>query len=169
MKILRIIQSRVILSVQVLIICFFFCCDKNITNEDIVYKYSVPVQIEDGWEVSSLSEVGIDKAPISQFMCELLNNLEHKIHSIIIIKDGKLVFEEYFSGYRFYHGPYTKYDRETTHDLASVTKSFTATLMGLAIDKGFINNLDQKVLDFFPEYTDLNDGEKNTITLNKKT
>ena len=152
----------VVIIIQMLAICTLSCSDKN---NEIIYNYSIPANTGDGWDVASLSSVGLDESPIAQFMNDLLNNLEHKIHGILIIKDGKLVLEEYFPGYRFYHGPFTDYNRETTHDLASVSKSFTATLIGLAIDKGYINNLDQKVLDFFPEYTDLIDSEKHTITL----
>jgi len=148
--------------ILMLVICTFSCNDKD---DDIIYKYSVPASTGDGWEVASLSSVGMDDTPITQFMNELLNNLNHKIHGILIIKDGKLVLEEYFPGFRFYQGPYTEYDWETSHDLASVSKSFTATLIGLAIDKGYIPNLDQKVLDYFPEYKDLNEDSKNTITL----
>jgi len=148
--------------ILMLVICTISC---NENNDDTIYKYSVPANTGDGWQVASLSEVGMDETPITQFMNELLNNIDHKVHGILIIKDGKLVLEEYYPGFRFYGGPYTEYDRETTHDLASVSKSFTATLLGCAIDKGFIHNLDQKVLDFFPEYKDLIDGEKNTITL----
>ena len=148
--------------ILMLVICTISC---NENNDDTIYNYSVPANTGDGWQVASLSEVGMDETPITQFMNELLNNIDHKVHGILIIKDGKLVLEEYYPGFRFYGGPYTEYDRETTHDLASVSKSFTATLLGCAIDKGFIHNLDQKVLDFFPEYKDLIDGEKNTITL----
>ena len=45
------------------------------------------------------------------------------IHSILIVKDGLLVFEEYF-----YH-----YYRENRHNLAFVTKSITSLLVGVAI------------------------------------
>jgi CubicO group peptidase (beta-lactamase class C family) len=127
--------------------------------------YTIPTQTDDGWEIASLTEVGMDETPITQFMNELLNNIEHKIHSILIIKDGQLVFEEYFPGYSFYHGPLTEFDRGTKHNLASVTKSFTSALIGLTIDYGFIQDVNQKVLSFFPEYNELKNEEKDKVTL----
>lgn len=42
----------------------------------------------------------------------------------------------------------------------SVTKSIFSVLIGIAIDKGYIESVDQKVLDFFPDYT-VKRGEKN--------
>ena len=165
MKKLRTMRSRVILFIQALFICSLSCSDDITTKDDIVYVYTVPSQTDDGWETNSLADVGMDETPIAQFMNELLNNIEHKIHSILIIKNGKLVFEEYFPGYAFYNGPLTEFDRETKHNLASVTKSFTSALIGLAIDHGFIQDEDQKVFFFFPEYNGLNNEDKDKITL----
>ena len=158
-------QSKTILFIQALVICSLSCSDNITTNDDIVYVYTVPTQTDDGWETASLTDVGMDETPIAQFMNEALNNLEHKIHGILIVKSGRLVFEEYFPGYAFYHGPLTEFDRETKHNLASVTKSFTSALIGLAIDNGFIQNVNQKMFSFFPEYIDLNNDEKDKITL----
>ncbi len=165
MKVMRTMRSRMIIFMQALIICSLSCDDNSTTNYDIVYMYTIPTQTDDGWEIASLTEVGMDETPITQFMNELLNNIEHKIHSILIIKDGQLVFEEYFPGYSFYHGPLTEFDRGTKHNLASVTKSFTSALIGLTIDHGFIQDVNQKVLSFFPEYNELKNEEKNKVTL----
>jgi CubicO group peptidase (beta-lactamase class C family) len=76
----------------------------------------------------------------------------------VIIKDGKLVFEEYFPGDKFNLAEYTGdqgFDRDDTHNLCSVTKSFTSALVGIAIDQGLIQSVDKKVFDFFPELADL--------------
>jgi CubicO group peptidase (beta-lactamase class C family) len=64
------------------------------------------------------------------------------VHSILIIKDGKLVFEEYFY----------EYTKDSVQELRSATKSFVSALTGIAIDKGLIKSKDDKVLSFFPEY-----------------
>ena len=158
-------RSIIKIILQALFICFISCTKEDTPEYDIVYTYNEPLQTNDGWEVASLSSVGMDETPIAQFMNELLNNIEHKIHGILVIKDGKLVFEEYFPGYAFYHGPLTDFNHETKHNLASVTKSFTSALIGLAIDHGFIQDADEKVFSFFPEYADLNVGEKDKITI----
>lgn len=77
-------------------------------------------------------------------------NLEHiiaadydNIAGIVVMKKGKTVYERYFDGFT---------PEDTVH-IMSVTKSIVSALIGIAIDKGFIKNPDQKVLDFFPDYT----------------
>lgn len=141
------------------------CKDDGTGDIQFVYEYTVPEQVDDGWETAPLSDVGLNETPLDQFMNEMLNGLDHKIHGILTIKDGILVFEEYFPGFRFYHGPFTNYTRQTRHDLASVTKSFTSTLIGIAIDMGYILDTDQKLFSFFPEYAEPGNVQKDKITL----
>jgi CubicO group peptidase (beta-lactamase class C family) len=48
----------------------------------------------------------------------------------------------------------------------SVTKSYTSALAGIALDRGRLASLDQKMMDFFPEYADrITDPRKNRITI----
>ena len=123
------------------------------------------------WQTASPAEVGIDDQLLNAAVERIQNGSYQNVHSILIVKDGKLVFEEYFSGYAWdyagdgFKGELTDFDAETPHNLASVTKSFTSTLIGIAIDKGFITGVDEEVYAFFPEYADLRDETKDTITL----
>lgn len=64
------------------------------------------------------------------------------INGIVVVRNGYIAYEGYYNGY----GP------EDTHHVASVTKSVLSALVGIAIDVGSIDNVNQKVLDFFPEY-----------------
>ena len=48
----------------------------------------------------------------------------------------------------------------STFHVFSVTKSIISILIGIAVDKGYIESINQKVLDFFPDYT-VKRGEKN--------
>ncbi len=136
------------------------------------YSYQTPEQVDDGWETASLSDVGIRAGPLVQLMDDLLRREDHYYHSILIVKDGKLVFEEYFSGedvdfsrYDFARAAPVDFDRDTTHCQASVTKSVTSILVGIAIDKGFIQGVDERLISFFPEYADLSDRYKDQITI----
>jgi CubicO group peptidase (beta-lactamase class C family) len=119
----------------------------------------IPEQANDGWGVASLVDVGIDPLKISQMLGFIYHgNLsgetltmpngarkyEH-IHSILIVKDGRLVFDEYF----YYYSPYS------THHVASVTKSFTSLLVGSAIEQGYLKGVEEKILPYFPEYLPL--------------
>ncbi len=134
------------------------------------WVYRPPAQVNDGWESASLQSVGVDRLPLVTLMNELRAHGRHLVHGIVIVRHGKLVFEEYFPGLThptFGEEPVV-FDRETTHCLSSVTKSFTATLLGIAIERGFIaggGGIDQKVLELFPELEDLNVGQRRDVTL----
>jgi CubicO group peptidase (beta-lactamase class C family) len=109
----------------------------------------------------------MDPAPLETMMHELHTSESHLVHGIVIVRHGKLVFEEYFPGLThptFGEEPIV-FDRETAHCLSSVTKSFTATLLGIAIEHGFITSAGQRVLGLFPDLQDLNVGQKRDITL----
>ena len=134
------------------------------------YSYRVPEETDDGWETASLADLGMDEAPLIEMMSDLSNRNDDHIQSVVIIKDGKLVFEEYFSGedidltsgINFAH---KDFDRDTLHCQASATKSVTSILLGIAIDQGLVQGVEEKMLSFYPEHSDLNDTEKGEITL----
>ena len=134
------------------------------------YSYRVPEETDDGWETASLADLGMDEAPLIEMMSDLSNRNDNHIQSVVIIKDGKLVFEEYFSGedidltsgINFAH---KDFDRDTLHCQASATKSVTSILLGIAIDQGLVQGVEEKMLSFYPEHSDLNDTEKGEITL----
>jgi len=126
------------------------------TISECKYRYQVPRKTTDGWETSSLAEESIDPATINELMSNILGGSFRNIHSVLLIKNGKLVLEEYFSGY----------DRGLKHTIQSDTKSITSILVGIAIERGMISNINQKVYEFFPEYKDLNwNDQKSEITL----
>ncbi|WP_217559281.1 serine hydrolase [Paenibacillus sp. GbtcB18] len=78
------------------------------------------------------------------------------INGVVIVRNGAIAHESYYNGC----GP------DNTHHVASVTKSILSALIGIAIDAGFIKHVDQKVLDFFPDYApDAADSRKREITL----
>lgn len=124
------------------------------TNE---YVYQIPKKLNDGWDVSSLSEEGIDKETIEDIsrLIADINSYENVL-SMLIIKNGKLVHEVY--------SPYCQ--RNTLHWMASITKTITSTLIGIAIDKGFIESVDAKLYELLPQFADdFKDPEKRKIAL----
>ncbi|GAB0166597.1 serine hydrolase [Lysinibacillus sp. CTST325] len=93
---------------------------------------------------------------------EKLSKLEHTVKSdynningIVIIRNGHLAYEKYFNG----KGP------DDCHHVASVTKSVLSALIGIAIDKGYIKSVEEKVVDFFPKYISDADKQKQQITI----
>lgn len=80
---------------------------------------------------------------------DLIKKEYSNIAGIAIRKDNHLIYEKYFDGYT---------EDDALH-IASVTKSIISILIGMAIDKGYMKNIEQHVLDFFPNYT-VKRGEK---------
>lgn len=76
-------------------------------------------------------------------MEKIINAGYRNIGGIVVQKSGKTLYENYFNGCT----------ADSTFHVFSVTKSIISILIGIAIDKGFIKGIDQKVLDFFPDYT----------------
>jgi CubicO group peptidase (beta-lactamase class C family) len=122
------------------------------------YKYRVPVEIDDGWQTSSLNEEGVDAEKINELMQRILNGHDKvkNVHSVLLVKNSKLALEEYFYGTH----------RNHMHPIQSDTKSVISILMGIAVDKGFIKKVDQPILDFFPEITPAKfNADKRAITI----
>ncbi|MBN1270658.1 MAG: serine hydrolase [Candidatus Aminicenantes bacterium] len=148
------------------IICSFYFLSCS-TTDTTGWVYRQPEQVNDGWETASLGSVGLDPTRLISLMNDLNSIENHLIHGIIIAKNNRLVFEVYFDGLThptWGETPVT-FDRNRLHVLSSVAKSITATLVGIAIEKGFILSDDEKVFDFYPELADLNIGQKQDITL----
>ena len=135
------------------------------------YNYQIPKQTKDGWQTASLDDVGIKKKKLGDLVKQIRRKKYQNIHSLLIIKDGKLVFEEYFDGYLWdpeydrFRGKYTNFDLYTKHNVMSVAKVFTSALVGIAIDHGFIQSVDEKLFPFFSKYAPLKNERKNNITL----
>lgn len=135
------------------------------------YVYEIPEIADDGWQVDSLKNTTLSQASLEDMIDHIQSVNDHQIHSILIIKDNKLVFEKYFEGYLYRNNPpgsngaFITYDRKTDHYLASVTKSVTSVLFGIAVKEGYIETVDEPLRDVFPEYSDILVGDKEGITL----
>lgn len=73
---------------------------------------------------------------------KIINDKYSNTTGIVVLKDGAKVYEQYFNGCN---------ENSKIH-IYSVTKSIVSILIGIAIDKGYINSVEQKVLEFFPDY-----------------
>ncbi len=92
------------------------------------YRYTPPIQLDDGWPVGSVDDVGISRQAIEQFVQMLIDMPMDSIgtpqvHSLLIARHGRLVVEEYFHGWH----------RDLPHETRSAAKSWTATLIGAAM------------------------------------
>lgn len=126
------------------------------SGENFTYAYQQPKQEMDGLETGGLEHTGLDKDLLAQMMQNIVAGVYENVHSVLIIKAGKLVFEEYFF----------EYNKDSLHQLRSATKSFVSGLVGIALEKGFIKSTKEQVVSYFPEYV-LHNGPqaKSSITL----
>jgi CubicO group peptidase (beta-lactamase class C family) len=141
-------------------------CHSPIGPDD---DFGRPEQTGDGWQTASVEAVGMEPVPLRSLL-RLINTTEdHMIHSLLIVKDGKLVFEEYWRGTDLVPAnlePVTReFDRNTLHYVASVSKSITSALTGIALDRGTLTDVNALLFDYFPEHEDLRTGANGEITL----
>lgn len=72
---------------------------------------------------------------------------ESETQAFIVIQDDKILYEGYFNGAA----------RDSMVTSFSVAKSFGSALIGIAIDEGFINSVDDPVADYLPELAERDD------------
>ena len=122
------------------------------------YSYSnasVTTYPTEGWQISTPEEQGIRSQMLAEMM-EHIQKSSFNIDSILIVRNGYVVLDAYFY-------PYSSGQK---HIIRSCTKSITSALIGIAIDKGYIQNVDQPIMDFFPDKAFANmDDLKKSITL----
>jgi CubicO group peptidase (beta-lactamase class C family) len=120
------------------------------------------------WTNANPESAGLRSEPLSELIEWLDHFAQAKIHSVLVARHGRLVFEHYRAGEdecwgeplgNVDHGP------ESKHDLRSVTKSVISLLFGITLDRKLITDINEAVIDWFPEYSDLRTPEKERISL----
>jgi CubicO group peptidase (beta-lactamase class C family) len=127
-----------------------------------------PAELNDGWRVAAPAEAGLDPALICAIGPRFDALKEAHAHSVLVVRKGALVYERYFAGADERGGfpiGHVTFDGATKHDLRSITKSVTALVVGIAIDRGWIKSAETPVFSFFPEFAELKTPEKERITL----
>ncbi|UCG52301.1 MAG: serine hydrolase [Candidatus Latescibacterota bacterium] len=107
-----------------------------------------PAKSDDGWNVASPTQYGANIALLDSMIRRTEVGHYVNIHSVLVVKDGVLVLEEYFDGK----------DSNTLHEIRSATKSIGSILTGMAIDKGFIASENESVYKFFENDYEPADG-----------
>lgn len=109
---------------------------------------------DEQWRTATPESQGLDSAALA----DAIRQIRAKglgIHSLLVIRHGYVVADASFY----------PYDGKSPHDLASVTKTITSTLTGVAVGSGLLM-LDQPLLSFFPKEAPANpDEKKRSITV----
>jgi len=125
-------------------------------NPAPISRFSLaPYWPSEQWRTSTPEAQGIDSAQLVQ-MFDFIQQHNLDLHSLLIVRHGYLVTDAYFQPFQ----------ADRVHDIASCAKSVISALAGAAIDHGYLEGVDQKLLDFFPTRTIANlDARKQAITL----
>jgi CubicO group peptidase (beta-lactamase class C family) len=127
-----------------------------------------PAALDDGWKVATADSAGLDAARLAALTASVRGWPELGVHAILIERGGRLVYEEYFDGFDQRWGTplgRVSMTRESLHDLRSITKSVVSALAGIALAEGALTSLEQPVVEWFPEYADLQTPERRRVTL----
>jgi CubicO group peptidase (beta-lactamase class C family) len=118
----------------------------------------VPANMNDGLPVSSLKAAGFNDRYLKLMADSINANKITNTHSVLISRNGKLVYEQYFNGF----------DEGTVHDMRSAAKSISSALVGIAMDKGLLKDTAQKLVSFLPQrfkHVADNDPRKQAISV----
>jgi len=125
-----------------------------------------PPDLHDGWTVGQPEQNGLDGARLCAMGDGVADGRLANVDSIVVVRHGVLVYE------RYYDDPNPArldrvFDASRKHAGFSLTKSVTSLLLGIAIDRGLVNDLGAPPLSYFPEYADLRTPEKERISLRR--
>ena len=107
------------------------------------------------WPTAIPDEQGMN-ADLLAGVVDTIKERDYDVDSVTVIRNGYIVLDEYFP----------PFEPNSMHIIHSCTKSIVSALIGIAIDQGYIEGVDQLVLDLFMERTAANlDADKETMTL----
>ena len=118
-------------------------------------RAQAPESLADGWPTADPVAQHWEPARLRALEARIAETPLSGITSVLIAQNGTLVYERYFNGG----------DRDTLNDVRSASKSLTALMVGMAIDRGRIPGVEARVYPFFPEHAQPQDPRKAAITL----
>lgn len=112
-------------------------------NANLVIKESSfsSNNIDFSWIEKSPESIGLDTIEVNQLM-DFVKIPEFNTQAAILIQGNYIIAEYYGEGY----------DKSSLVTSWSVAKSFTSTLIGIAIDEGYISSINDPITDYLPEW-----------------
>ena len=134
------------------------------------------------WEVTSASSQGMNYDSLAAFSAELESGDLGYIDGMLVIRNGMIIFEKEYTNdydslfkttntepgkYNYYDPNWHPYYNNTRlHTMQSVSKSFTAAAVGIAVKNGQIPGLNAKIMDYFDGYeSSAPDPRRNAMTI----
>jgi CubicO group peptidase (beta-lactamase class C family) len=122
----------------------------------------------DGLSMGRMAEEGIDSLVIHQMEADIQSGIYPNIHSVLITRHNKLVYEHYWPGKDEVYGNdlgVVAHGRDSLHDIRSNSKSVVSACIGIAIAQGKIKGVGTRIFSFFPAYSNLDTGMKSSLTI----
>ncbi len=135
------------------------------------HHYKIPEQLNDGLKVGDAAKAGLNTSLLEDATSAIERGRFNEIHSMLIYKGDKLVFEQYFEGHNYqwdapnYYGELVQWTPTMAHPVMSCTKSVTSACVGIAVKMGFIDSVQQSIFDYLPEYQHLKTNNREYITI----
>ena len=108
----------------------------------------------EGWQLSTPEDQGLDSTKLDDMSSFVRNNIP-AARSILVVRNGYLVYEDYIKGEETSSGP-----------IWSATKSVLSALIGIALEDGHLGDIDDKLVDYLGEYvTEETDPRFDEISL----
>ncbi|MDT0606384.1 serine hydrolase domain-containing protein [Croceitalea rosinachiae] len=122
----------------------------DLYNANPLVSTNENIRINDAWESSK------NRLALPQMEADIQSDSLEGMESILVAQKGKILYEKYFAGF----------DANTPHTTRSASKSISSAIIGIAIDDGIIESVDEKLYDFIPqEYQYTKDSLKSKITI----
>ncbi len=141
---------------RLLFLAVCYICTATALLSQEMKRLSAPQMREDGWATASVESAKLSAARLQAMESAVRSGEFKKITSVLIARQGKLVYETYFDG-----------SDATLRNTRSATKTVTGMLIGIALDKKLLAGVNEPVLKFFADKKPLAnpDPRKEKITI----
>lgn len=152
------ILTLILLSVAAIVLTSIITDDSESETQFSTEEYSQ--HINEDLEIKPLSQPEPDSIQEldQKSLSEILRSFGHlgPINSVLISQHGELIEEEYFS----------RMTNRRANNIKSASKSVLSIIVGIAIEKGYLEGVDQPIGEFFPDYFEANPApDKESITI----
>ncbi|RVU53833.1 serine hydrolase domain-containing protein [Anaerosphaera multitolerans] len=110
----------------------------------------------ESWDILSPFKLNLKESFFKNLDKEITTNYEN-LNGIIILKEGHIAYENYYNSKGI----------DDRFNVASVTKSVLSALIGIALDRGSINSVKDKVIDYFPEFELSKNKVRDKVTIER--
>ena len=138
---------RFLLAIALLVISFYAIAQED----DLVSEIIAPPLLDDGWQVADIDFAKLDPKAVQQLTREINSGEFRRIQSVLIAHKEHLVYEYYWTRPKYEIEESIKLGRQSPHRIASITKSITSLLLGVALKNDFEQAVQQPVLDYLPD------------------